>query len=159
MFFLKKIPALPSAGSRTLGKGLTQDLTGTAETHSRTHAHSCPLAPSPRPLQPPLPSLPHRPCQHRPPPCPSSSRRPRHCPARHPARNAALARRPARARPPTPAAPAGGPPPGLVSPAADLLHPLAAPQPGEETALGRAPPGAQRPRDHLRHGVRPLQPR
>ena len=43
----------------------------------------------------------------------------------------------------------------LVSPAADLLHPLV----GEETALGRAPPGAQRPRDHLRHGVRPLQPR
>jgi len=47
------------------------------------------------------------------------------------------------------------PPPELVSPAADLLHPLA----GEETALGRAAPGAQRPRDQLWRGVRPLQPR
>ena len=31
--------------------------------------------------------------------------------------------------------------------------------PGEETALGRSPPGTQRPRDQLRRGVRPLQPR
>ena len=48
--------------------------------------------------------------------------------------------------------------PELVSPAADLLHPLAAPQSGEETTLGRAPPGAQRSRDQFRRGVRPLQP-
>jgi hypothetical protein len=40
-----------------------------------------------------------------------------------------------------------GSPPEHVSPAADPLHPLAAPQSGEETALGRAPPEAQRPRE------------
>jgi hypothetical protein len=51
-----------------------------------------------------------------------------------------------------------GPPPELVSPAADLLG-AATRRGGEETALGRAPPGAQRPRDQLRRGVRPLQPR
>jgi len=63
-------------------------------------------------------------------------------------------------RPPLPSRPSLPlrPPPELVSPAADLLPPLAAPQPGEGTALGRASPGAQRPRDLLRRGVRPLQP-
>ena len=130
---------MPSARSRTLGKGLTQDLTGTAETHSRT-----PLPHRPPPS--PVPSLPHRPCQRRPPPCPSSSRR--HAFSRAaplvPARRA----RARRARPPA-AAPKPPPPAKFGPPAAPVTAPHATPP--ATPRLRVAPRARARPR-------RPLPP-